>query len=1068
MQSYEAKDIYVLEGLEPVRKRPGMYIGSTGVEGLHHLVWEVVDNSLDEAMAGYAKNIVIELLENNQVAVADDGRGIPVDIHPHTKKSALETVMCTLHAGGKFGGESYKISGGLHGVGVSVVNALSKWLKVEVCRGGNLYVQEYERGKPRFNVKKSGKCGGNGTKVIFEPDSEIFSKIEFNLKHILDHLRQQAFLTKGVKIEIIDQREKIPAYHSFYFEGGLISFINYLNHFKKPVQPNIYHAQKKYDDIEVEVAAVYDEELEIIELSFANNIYTPDGGAHLTGFRAALTRSLNDWARANGFLKDNEENLTGDDVREGLVAIVSVKLGEPQFEGQTKAKLGNPPARTAVEAVVNETLKEFLEKNYNDAKAIIEKCLLAQKARKAAKAAKETVLRKGVLEGLTLPGKLADCSSRNPEESELFVVEGDSAGGCFSGDTKIVLADGRNLTFRELIKEYQNDKKNYCYTIKKSGDIGIEEIKNPRITKKSTEVIKIILDNNEEIVCTPDHKFMLRDGNYKIAKDLTLNDSLMPLYRTHSKIGGKITIKGYEMVFDPKDKRWIFTHLLADRYNLENKIYSQNDGSHKHHKDFNKLNNNPENLIRMSKSNHLLYHAGLLENTIHRSDIKEKCRRIRQSDKFRKKMSEIMSAPSTKKILSARAKKQWEDENYKNYITKKFLEFYYNNSEYREKNNVLLNEAQEKYWADNNNRIKQAKRVKEYFEKYPEKKIWLSEIAKNQWNNEELKKWRVEMTKKQWTNEFRQKRKIAYNQTYLKKALTFMRFIYDKHKDIQENIYEEERKLTKDKSVIKFSTIRERFFDNNEEKLKEAVVSFNHKVKSIEKIKEKIDVYDIEVPKTHNFALASGVFVHNSAKSARDRHSQAILPLRGKILNVEKSRIDKMLANKEIRALVTAIGTAIGDAFDASRIRYHKIILMTDADVDGSHIRTLLLTLFYRYFLSLIESGYLYVAQPPLYRIQKGKEVKFVYSESEKDKFLKSFGNDFSGINIQRYKGLGEMNPDQLWETTLNPENRTLKQVVVEDAKEADELFDILMGEVVEPRKAFIQSQAAMVKNLDI
>ena len=632
--SYEAKDIYVLEGLEPVRKRPGMYIGSTGVEGLHHLIWEVVDNSLDEAMAGYAKNIVIELLENNQVAVADDGRGIPVDIHPQTKKSALETVMCTLHAGGKFGGESYKISGGLHGVGVSVVNALSKWLKVEVCRGGNFYVQEYERGKPRFNVKKSGKCGGNGTKVIFEPDSEIFSKIEFNLKHILDHLRQQAFLTKGVKIEIIDQREKIPTYHSFYFEGGLISFINYLNHFKKPVQPNIYHAQKKYDDIEVEVAAIYDEELEIIELSFANNIYTPDGGAHLTGFRAALTRSLNDWARANGFLKDNEENLTGDDVREGLVAIVSVKLGEPQFEGQTKAKLGNPPARTAVEAVVNETLKEFLEKNYNDAKAIIEKCLLAQKARKAAKAAKETVLRKGVLEGLTLPGKLADCSSRNPEESELFVVEGDSAGG--------------------------------------------------------------------------------------------------------------------------------------------------------------------------------------------------------------------------------------------------------------------------------------------------------------------------------------------------------------------------------------------------------------------------------------------------SAKSARDRHSQAILPLRGKILNVEKSRIDKMLANKEIRALVTAIGTAIGDAFDASRIRYHKIILMTDADVDGSHIRTLLLTLFYRYFLSLIESGYLYVAQPPLYRIQKGKEVKFVYSESEKDKFLKSFGNDFSGINIQRYKGLGEMNPDQLWETTLNPENRTLKQVVVEDAKEADELFDILMGEVVEPRKAFIQSQAAMVKNLDI
>lgn len=632
--SYEAKDIYVLEGLDPVRKRPGMYIGSTGVDGLHHLIWEVVDNSFDEAMAGHAKNIIIELLENNRVSVADDGRGIPIDIHSQTKKSALETVMCTLHAGGKFGGESYKISGGLHGVGVSVVNALSKWVKVEVCRGGFLYTQEYERGKPKFSVKKIGKCEKTGTKVIFEADTEIFSKIEFNLKHILDHLRQQAFLTKGIKIEIIDRREKVPAYYAFYFEGGLVSFINYLNNFKKPIQSNIYYAQKKYEDMEVEVAVVYNEELEITELSFANNIMTPDGGSHLTGFRSALTRSLNDWARTSGGLKDSEENLTGDDVREGLVAIVSIKLPEPQFEGQTKAKLGNPPARTAVEAVVNETFKEFLEKNSNDARTIIGKCLLSQKARKAAKAAKETVLRKGALEGLTLPGKLADCSSRNPEESELFVVEGDSAGG--------------------------------------------------------------------------------------------------------------------------------------------------------------------------------------------------------------------------------------------------------------------------------------------------------------------------------------------------------------------------------------------------------------------------------------------------SAKSGRDRHSQAILPLRGKILNVEKSRIDKMLANKEIRALVTAIGTSIGDAFDISKIRYHKIILMTDADVDGSHIRTLLLTLFYRYFLLLIENGYLYVAQPPLFLIQKGKEAKFVYSEQEKDKILKSFNNDFSGINIQRYKGLGEMNPDQLWETTLNPQNRTLKQISVDDAKEADELFNILMGEVVEPRKAFIQSQAVMVKNLDI
>jgi len=635
--SYEAKDIYVLEGLEPVRRRPAMYIGSTGPDGLHHLIWECVDNSIDEAMAGYAKNIKVELLKNNQVAVTDDGRGIPVDMHPQTKKSALETVMCTLHAGGKFGGESYKVAGGLHGVGVSVVNALSKWMRVEVCRDNGLYSQEYEKGKPKYKVRKEGKCEATGTKVIFSPNPEIFSKVEFDRKRIIDHLRQQAFLTKGTKIEFIDERESLPFYYSFCFEGGLLSFINYLNHSNQPVQKEIFYVNKSYENIEVEVAFVYNQEVEAQELSFANNIYTPDGGMHLTGFRSALTRTLNDYGRTSGYLKDSEENFIGDDIREGLVAIVSVKLREPQFEGQTKARLGNPPARTAVETVVNESLKEFLEKNSNDSRAIIEKCLLTAKARKAAKAAKETVLRKGILEGMTLPGKLADCSSRDPEESELFIVEGDSAGG--------------------------------------------------------------------------------------------------------------------------------------------------------------------------------------------------------------------------------------------------------------------------------------------------------------------------------------------------------------------------------------------------------------------------------------------------SAKSARDRRFQAILPLRGKILNVEKAHVDKMLLNKEIRALVMAIGTAIGDEFNIEKLRYHKVIIATDADVDGAHIRTLLLTLFYRYFTEVITSGHLYIAQPPLYRLQTGKEIKYAYNDSEKERIVKELTKGEkrqTGINIQRYKGLGEMNPDQLWETTMDDQNRILKLVTIEDAQEAERLFDILMGEQVEPRKHFIQSQATMVKNLDI
>ncbi|MEK7149958.1 MAG: ATP-binding protein [Patescibacteria group bacterium] len=1069
-ESYSAKDIYILEGLEPVRKRPGMYIGSTGVDGLHHLIWEVFDNSIDEAMAGFAKNIKIELLKNNRVAVTDDGRGIPVDIHPQTKKSALETAATTLHAGGKFGGESYKVSGGLHGVGLSVVNALSVWMRAEVCRDNNLYVQEYKQGKPQFSVKKIGKCDRRGTKIIFDADPEIFSKIEYDIKKIVDHLRQQALLTKGIRIEIIDESGKAPFYYSFYFEGGLISFIDYLNVSHKAIQKEVFYTNKNYENIDVEAAFVYNEENDARELSFANNIYTPDGGMHLTGFRSALTRVLNDYARNNNYLKESDENLTGDDVREGLTAVVSVKLREPQFEGQTKARLGNPPARTAVESVVSESLKEFLEKYSLDARAVMEKCLLAQKARKAAKAAKDTVLRKGILEGLTLPGKLADCSTKNVEEGELFIVEGDSAGGCFDGDTKVALIDGRNLAFKELVKEYKQGKKNYCYTLGKNGDVEVAPILHPRKTKKNMEVVKVILDNQEEIICTPDHKFMLKNGGYKKAKDLENGNSLMPLYRQHSKIGNRITIKGYEMVFSPKSNRWIFTHLLADKHNIENGVYEKNINEAIHHIDFNKLNNNPDNLLRMSKLEHILYHSKLLEKTIHREDVKERCRQIRQTKEFKEKIRNIMMTPKMRKMLSERAREQWQNEEYKNYMTSKFLDFYYSNEEYRNKNNKNLNEAQKKYWSDDNNRAKQSEKVKEYFKKYPENKKVLSEISVKQWNNPELLDWRKIKTKEQWTLEFRKKRKVAYDKTYLNKALKVLSDIYRDNREIDKQKYDEIRKLTNDKSLIKYETVCQRFFGGDENQLNEAVIYFNHRVKSVTPLKEKIDVYDLEVLGTHNFALASGVFVHNSAKQGRDRRFQAILPLRGKILNVEKSRLDKMLLNNEIKSLVIALGTAISDSFNIENLRYGKIVIMTDADTDGAHIRTLLLTLFYRYFRLVIENGHLYIAQPPLYRVQVGKEIRYVYNDNQKDKIVKELtqGKKETSANIQRYKGLGEMNPEQLWETTMNPEKRTLKAIVIEDAQEADRLFEILMSNQVEPRKQFIQSNATTVKNLDI
>ncbi|HAX38965.1 TPA: DNA topoisomerase (ATP-hydrolyzing) subunit B, partial [Candidatus Azambacteria bacterium] len=623
----------------------GMYIGSTGVDGLHHLIWEVLDNSIDEAMAGYAKNIAISLLPENKVTVVDDGRGIPVDIHKQTKKSALETVMTTLHAGGKFGGQSYKVSGGLHGVGVSVVNALSKWLKAEVCRDGYVWAQEYERGKAITKVKKVGKCppAGDvpkghkktGTTVTFDPDPEVFKEITFDSKRILDHLREQAYLTKGVKIIFSDERSEPHASYTFYFDGGLISFVKFLVHDEKPIHDNIFYISKTVEDILVETAFQYTEDIQPEELSFANNIHTGEGGMHLTGFRTALTRTLNDYARKNGYIKESEENLTGDDVREGLSVVLSVKLREPQFEGQTKARLGNPEARTAVEAAIGDSLGEWLEKNPADARKILEKTILASKARKAAKAARETVLRKGIMEGLALPGKLADCSSNDSAETELFIVEGDSAGG--------------------------------------------------------------------------------------------------------------------------------------------------------------------------------------------------------------------------------------------------------------------------------------------------------------------------------------------------------------------------------------------------------------------------------------------------SAKQGRDRKFQAILPLRGKILNVEKARIDKILAFKEIRALVIALGTAIAEEFDISKLRYGRIIIMTDADVDGAHIRTLLLTLFFRYFPELVNNGHIFVAEPPLYKISSGKRSEYAYTDEDKAEILEEFKKEkMLNPNIQRYKGLGEMNPDQLWDTTMNPENRSMKQITVEDAEKANKIFDILMGDEVAPRKRFIQMHAKTVKNLDI
>jgi DNA gyrase subunit B len=630
---YNASSIQVLEGLEAVRRRPGMYIGSTDERGLHHLVWEVVDNSIDEAMAGHATKILVTIKTDGTVVVVDDGRGVPVGKHS-TGKDALEVVHTVLHAGGKFGGGGYKVSGGLHGVGVSVVNALSEWMRVESARDGAVYAQEYVRGKPITVVKKIGPANGRrGTTTQFRADPEMFETIDYSFDLISQRLRESAYLTKGVWITFIDERRDRE--RSFYFEGGLVSFVRHLNRNKEALHNRPIYCEKRLGATLVEVALQYNDTYTENVLAFANNINTVDGGTHVTGFRAALTSSLNDWAHRTGVLKDADGNLSGDDVREGLTAVISVKLTEPQFEGQTKAKLGNAEVKGQVQTAVSESLSQYLDENPGDGRRIIEKCLTAARAREAARKARDLVIRKGALDGLSLPGKLADCQERDPARSELYIVEGDSAGG--------------------------------------------------------------------------------------------------------------------------------------------------------------------------------------------------------------------------------------------------------------------------------------------------------------------------------------------------------------------------------------------------------------------------------------------------SAKQGRDRRFQAILPLRGKLLNVEKARLDKIVASENVRPLIIALGAGIegiGDSFDITKLRYHRIIIMTDADVDGAHIRTLLLTFFYRHMPQVIDTGYLYIAQPPLYRVSTGKVTKYAQSEKERDRIVKEF--NVKNLSVQRFKGLGEMNADQLWDTTMNPETRTLLRVDSENAAAADEMFTMLMGEKVGPRKEFIKTEARKVQNLDV
>lgn len=1076
--SYNAEQIQVLEGLEPVRKRPGMYIGTTGPRGLHHLVYEVVDNSIDEALAGYCTHIEVELNADGSCTVTDDGRGIPTDVHTKTGKSALETVLTVLHAGGKFGSGGYKVSGGLHGVGVSVVNALSEWLEVTIWRNNKVHTQRYERGTAVTELKiASSKESRTGTRVSFMPDAQIFTTVtEFDYNTLSSRLRELGYLNAGVRITFTDNRLELlksdtPKVEVYEYKGGIKEYVAYMNADKQSLHEEIIYVQGERNNVQVEVALqwcvdAYSDSL----LGFANNIRTVDGGTHLEGLKTVLTRTFNSVARKRNKIKENESNLSGEHVREGLTAVISVKVPEPEFEGQTKTKLGNTEVRGIVDSFVGEALNEYLEFNPNVVDTILDKAIQAFKAAEAARHARELVRRKSVLESSPLPGKLADCSSRDPAESEIYLVEGDSAGGCFDGDTLVALADGRSLSFKDIVAEQAIGKEHFCYTIRHDGTVGIERIINPRITKQNAEVIKVTLDNGETIVCTPDHRFMLRDGSYKQAASLTPDDSLMPLYRKLSDLSEpRITIDGYEMVWNPRSDSWLFTHVLADWHNRWNKVYQTADGEHCHHVDFNKRNNNPTNLQRLSAQEHLALHRSHIEKTLHRQDTIDKCRAIRQSKEFRAKMSERMQEPKTRQTLSQQAKSQWEDESYKAYMVSKWRDFYDSNEDYRISNREQLNQAQQEYWSDEANRLTQSQRVSNYFANNPQARLRNSQTAKQQWNNETLLEWRREKTRQQWTPEFRAKRLEALNKTYYGKTIAALKQIEVEQGSINLDAYQEFRLETKDKSLLRFDKFCQRYFEGDTSKACEAVANYNHRIVKIERLEERLDVYDIEVPHTHNFALASGVFVHNSAKQGRDRRFQAILPLRGKILNIEKTDDSKIYKNNEIQSLITALGLGVkGEEFDSSALRYHRIIIMTDADVDGAHIRTLLLTFFYRYQKALVQEGFIYIACPPLYKVERGRNHYYCYSERELQNLITNELPQNAKYTIQRFKGLGEMMATQLWDTTMNPESRTLKRVEIEDAAEADRIFTILMGDRVAPRREFIETHSSKLDMTDL
>lgn len=1060
-KKYDEHSIEVKKGLEGVRARPGMYIGDSGIDGLHHLIWEIVDNSVDEHMEGHCNNINIKINNDGSLTVIDDGRGIPVGIHPKEGISSATVVFTVLHAGGKFDSSSYKTSGGLHGVGASVTNALSEWLEVEIKKEGKIYSQRFERGIPIDVLKEIGTYEGNktGTKVTFKPDDLIFKEtIVFEDERVYNRLRELSYLNKGLKLtfesEISGRKE------TYLAKNGLMDYMNEIctNKMYEPIEINRKYELDEKTMIDIDLILVHGSDFKGKTLSFANNIRTIEDGTHVIGTINGLTKSFMD--KKDIFKIKDSDTLKGENFKDGLYSIITVKLSNPEFRGQVKGKLNNPEARTGTYNAVKEFMDDWIDHNEKVVKEIIKKAISAKKALDAMNRAYDLIERKSSLgDGFLLPGKLTDCQSKNPQECEILIVEGDSAGGCFSGETKIKTSDNKYKTILEMKNDFDNGIDNFIYTYNKtSNKIEIQKVLNCWETKITNDLVYVTLDNNEKVLCTSDHKFMLKNGDYKEANQLNEGDSLMPMYTfisTGKEKGLSHKVKGYEYVVNPNDTK-SFLHVLADEYNLKNNLYKtleeKNDYLVRHHIDFNKYNNNPTNIEKMYSKDHIKFHMECYEKTLGTPESKAKSKEMLQTEFVRNKIKKSMARPESKKLRSEIVSNLWKNNDYRN--------------KFKENHHKLMRQKQiedginlgfKDYWAKEENKKAQSERVKEYYQVNIHKKEQLSILAKKQWENKDLLEWRKQKTKEQMSNKENIEKKLISES--LKRISNSLDVLNKVGIDVYETIRKENpKKIYKIKTLIeKIKKFKNNEIINEKTLLESNLYIYNHKVLKVEKyIGEAIPVYDIEVPETHNFALGVGVFVHNSCKSARDRKTQAVLPLKGKPLNTHKNNLMKILQNEEIQSLIKALGCGYKENFDITKLRYHKIIILTDADVDGSHIKTLLLGYFYNFTPELIEKGHVYIGQPPLYYVNYKKNKIYLLNDEELENFKKKHGN----VTIQRFKGLGEMNPEQLEETTLNVKSRILKQVTMDDREQVLEVMDMLLGDNLEARKEFITTNS--------